>query len=82
MRLFLVMVLVLTTGCTDAAMSRSASLGSKFKITIYSGGQIVREFTSTGKVLTEENSDGWYFKNSVNNKLVMLSGDVVIEQID
>jgi hypothetical protein len=43
-------------------------------------GEAVREWHSTGKVLTEANSDGWYFMDKSNNKLVRVSGDVTVEQ--
>lgn len=33
---------------------------------------------STGKIETEEQSDGWFFKDAQDNKLVRVSGDCVI----
>jgi hypothetical protein len=67
-------------GCTDASRSQIAAYGSSFRVTLYSGGEAVRTWKSTGKVLTEEQSDGWYFTDAVTGKLVLVSGDVVVEQ--
>lgn len=69
-------------GCTDATISQFGALGSKHKIELYSGGQLVREWTSTGKVLTEEHSDGYYFTDTATNRLVRVSGDLVIYPVD
>lgn len=74
------LVLLLLTGCTDAQRSQVSSIGSKFKVTLYSDGVAVRSWVSTGKVLTEKDSDGWYFTDSKTHKLVRVSGNVVVEQ--
>lgn len=78
--LIALLAVVVISGCTDASRSQISSLGSKFKVTLYSGGEPVRSWTSTGKVLTEQESDGWYFTDADTGKLVRLSGDVVVEQ--
>lgn len=49
---------------------------------MYSGGQKVREWTSTGKVLSESQSDGYYFEDSETGKLIEVAGDVVITKLD
>lgn len=74
------LAVIALSGCTDASRSQLGSYGSKFKVTLYSGGEPVRTWTSTGKVLTEQESDGWYFTDADTGKLVRLSGDVVVEQ--
>ena len=78
--IWLVVALMLVVGCTDAQKSQIGSLGSKFKVTLYSNGEAVREWESTGKVMAESESDGWYFTDAKTNKLVRVSGSVVIEQ--
>lgn len=74
-------VTMLAVGCTDAEWSQVKGYGSKFKVTVFSGGMAVKTFTSTGKVATEEHSDGWYFTDSATGGLVRVSGTVVIEEI-
>ncbi len=76
----LVAATVGVAGCTSAERSQLAALGSDHKVTVYSGGSAVREFHSSGKVLTESESDGWYFTDKVTGRLVRVSGTVVIEQ--
>lgn len=76
--LFLMTALV---GCTDAQMAKNTAYGTKFKVTLWSGGDAVKTWTSTGKVETESQSDGWYFTDDVNKKLVRVSGSVTIEAL-
>lgn len=75
-------LLALCIGCTDADRAQYNSIGCRHKVALYSGGKLVREWTSTGKVLTEEHSDGWYFEDAGTHRLVRVSGDVVIEPIE
>lgn len=79
-RFMVVAAILFVAGCTNAARAQYGGLGSNFKVTLYSGGEAVREWHSTGKVLTETDSDGWYFMDKSNNKLVRISGSVAIEQ--
>lgn len=74
-------MVVLVSACTDAELSKFGGLGDEFKIEMYSGGKLVREWTSTGKVLSEPNSDGYYFKDKETGRLVEVSGDVVITKL-
>lgn len=61
-------------GCTDAEMSKLTSYGSKAHVRCFSGGTAVIDYHSTGKVLNEENSDGFYFKASEDGKSHSVSG--------
>ena len=65
-------------GCTDASMAQWNAFGSVGHITCYSGGKVIYEGTSTGKISTEEHSDGWYLKDAATGKLVRVSGDCLI----
>ena len=78
----IILVLVLSlAGCTNAYRAQIGGFGSNYKVTLYSGGVAVKEWRSTGKVLTEHESDGWYFMDSETGKLIRVSGQVVIEQL-
>ena len=65
-------------GCTDGRLKLVTALGDPAKITCYSGGKVIYEGFSTGKVHAEEQSDGWFFEDASNHKLVRVSGDCVI----
>jgi len=71
---------VVTGGCKDATRAQFNALGSKHKITMYSGGKVVGQWESTGNVNNQSQSDGWYFEDSTTHKLVEVAGQVVIEQ--
>ena len=65
--------------CTDATRASLASYGNEHRVTMFNGGVKVREWTSTGKVTSIDNSDGWQFKDKATKKLVRVGGDVIIE---
>jgi len=81
MRLRIACVLVMMfafIGCSDATKSQWSSLGQEHKIELWSGGKKVQEWTSTGKVMSESNSDGYFFCDKTTKKLVRVTGDLVI----
>ena len=80
-RLMILSAAILICGCTDGQMARGLTF-SKCKVTLYSGGKEVKTWTSTGKVSSEENSDGYYFKDSETGHMVTVSGNVVIESTE
>jgi hypothetical protein len=73
-----VIALLLLLACTDAQIARNRALGDPGHITCYSGGQVIYDGDATGKILTEEQSDGWYFMDAKTDRLVRVSGDCVI----
>jgi hypothetical protein len=81
--LFIMSLVVLTlSSCTDAQMSKIGGLGNEFKVEMYSGGILVRSWISSGKVSSERQSDGYYFKDKATGKLIEVAGDVVITRLD
>lgn len=56
----LLFIFVIMYGCTDAEFSKFTTLGSRAEIICRSGGKITFHGISTGKVLNEKNSDGYY----------------------
>jgi len=65
--------------CTDATLSKVGGYGDTFTIKVL-GPDTVITYHSTGKVISEEHSDGYYFTNAATGKLVEVSGNVIIEQ--
>lgn len=66
---------------TDASRSKLTGYGDEYKVEMYSGGQKVREWTASGKVISEQGSDGYYFNDKATSKLIEVAGDVVITQL-
>lgn len=80
-KIMLAMILCIgMTGCMDATLSQYGAIGSPHKIVLWSGGKEAKIWYSTGKVLTEKETDGWFFTDRATGKLVRLSGTVSIEQ--
>lgn len=67
---------------SDSAEAKFRGRNSKYKVEVLSGGQIVRTYTSTDKVVSAQNSGGYFFVDAVTGKLVEISGDIIITQID
>jgi len=77
----LVVACLSLSSCTDADRAKMGGIGSKFKVEMYSGGTKVREWISSGKVHSEQGSDGYYFNDTATNTVVEVSGDVVITEL-
>jgi hypothetical protein len=77
--MILVIAVAMLTGCTDAEKANWTTLGNAGTVKCYSGGKLIYEGTSTGKIATVTNSDGWQFKDAKTGKFIRVSGDCVIE---
>ena len=81
MKLISVLAILSIVSCTDAKRAKMGGYGDEHRVQLYSGGKLVREWVATGKVLSVENSDGYYFSDKETGGLVEVSGDVVITKI-
>lgn len=79
MILIVVAIAALLAGCTDAQKANIGSLGTPGAVKCYSGGKIIYEGKSTGKIEKVSRSDGWQFKDANTGKFVRVSGDCLIE---
>ena len=72
---------IFSLGCSDAFTSAvgSSLLGTNARITCHSGGVIIFDGCSTGKVHSEAQSDGYYFRDAETNRLVEVSGECFID---
>lgn len=76
MKRYLLLVFLLPlVGCTDASRGKITSLGSSATIKCYSGGTLIYDGRSTGKVRSEAQSDGYYFRDEATSKMKEVSGD-------
>ena len=74
-----VLALLMGSGCTDATMSKMGGYGDTFTVKVL-GPDTMITYHSTGKVISEEKSDGYYFTDKATGKLIEVSGTVIIEQ--
>lgn len=79
--LILAVLLLPLVGCTDAGCSKTLSY-KKSKVQLWSGGKVVREWTSTGRVHDDESGGGYYFVDSETKKMVRVQGDVSVQEIE
>lgn len=78
MKPLIIISILLLSGCTDAGNSKLFSYGDSATITCYSGGKEIYKGKSTGKVMSEKDSDGYFFKDASDKKLKEVSGNCVI----
>lgn len=69
---------VAATGCTDAKWDKMTNFGGRADVACYSGTALIYEGTSTGKVVSEQNSDGYAFRDQADGKLKEVSGNCII----
>ncbi len=69
--------------CTDAKKAKLGGFGSKFQIEMLNcDGSIARTWISSGKVSSEQNSDGYYFMEEGTDKLIEVTGRLIITKIE
>lgn len=72
-------IVMFSTSCTDAQRSKIGGYGAEFKVEMINcDGTVARTWISSGKVQTEENSDGYYFNDKETGKLIEVTGRLVI----
>ena len=79
MRKLFIVGAVLAASCTDTQMSELSAYGDPANVTCYSGGVVVFEGRSTGKVSSSTSSDGYLFRDASTRRLTEVSGDCVLQ---
>lgn len=78
----LVLACLLAVGCSDAERAAFNARGKKHKVTLWGCQGPLKEWTSTGMIHNEANSDGYYFEDSATGKMIAVSGVLTIEVLD
>ena len=79
MAILFIAIVVGIVSCTDAQRSKIGGLGDEFKVEMINcNGTVARTWISSGKVSSETNSDGYYFKDKKTGKLIEVTGRLVI----
>ena len=83
-KLFVVGFFILSFfACTDAKKAKLGGFGSKFQIEMLNcDGTVARTWISSGKVSSEQNSDGYYFMEEATDKLIEVTGRLIITKIE
>lgn len=73
------LVLTFCTSCADSELGRMRGNVEGYKVTMYSGGKVVGEWESVGMV--RHHQMGYYFIDRKTKKIIVVLGDVVMEEI-
>ena len=79
---FITFITFFIGSCTDSSRAQKFGYGNKYKIEVISAGQIIRTYTSADKVEVDSKARVYYFMDSATGKLIQVSGDVIITQVD
>jgi len=80
--MFLLFLSVILTSCSDATIGKLTSYGSNASVKCYSGGTLIYDGVSTGKVKSEAQSDGYFFRDKESNLMKEVSGDCIITYLN
>ena len=72
-------ILLFLCGCTDGVIGKIKSYGKGAVIVCYSGGTEIYKGESTGKVLSEQSSDGYYFVDKRTGAMMEIAADCVFK---
>lgn len=80
----LLLIAVFLSGCSSMGnrlvKMSTDTLGGDYRVTLFSGGHAVKIWEVENSIINEEQgSDGWFF--SCKNKLIRISGEVVVEPL-
>lgn len=78
----LVLVSAILGGCSNANMAKFEAIGKRHLVKCWSGGVLIYESTTTGKIENETKSDGYYFQDEKTSKLVRVSGNCLITVVE
>lgn len=76
---YLFFVSLFLSGCTDASCSRMTRFGGSAHVICYSGDSKIFDSKSTGAVNNSQQSDGYYFRDSADNRLTEVSGNCILK---
>jgi hypothetical protein len=65
--------------CTDAKQSKMLGYGKSYTVTVF-GPDTTVVLKSSGKVSSEQGSDGYYFEEAGTGKLVEVTGTLIIRE--
>jgi len=81
-KVLILIIAVSILGCTDAQQSKIGGLGDKFSVDLVNcDGSVTHKWISSGKVMSEQNSDGYYFNEDKTNRLIEVTGNLIITKL-
>jgi len=78
----IVLIATFCVSCTDARQAKIGGYGDNFRVDLINcDGTITHSWISTGKVLSEETSDGYYFFDANSKELIEVTGNLIITRL-
>lgn len=81
MKAILILVALAAAGCTDATRAHWSQFNDPAAVECFSGGDAIYKGTSTGKIESNKDEDGLYFKEKESGKFVRLYADCVVKSL-
>lgn len=64
--------------CTDASVEQLTNYGEEAKVVCFSGGQVIFDDMSTGRVQASDSGAGLYFRSKTSGRYVRTYADCII----
>lgn len=78
--LFVAALCIFAAGCTDAERASWGALGNEGAIKCYSGGEVVFDSQSTGKIIQGKDG-GLLFREKSSGKYIRAYADCIVKEI-
>lgn len=78
MRILLALFILSLTGCSNAQWADVKAWGQRHHVKCWSGGVVIYDGHTTGKIENEDHSDGYFFQEEESGQLVRVSGNCLI----
>ena len=78
---YIIAAVFFCSGCTDAYFGKLKSLGNSARVRCWSGGQLIIDTVSSGKIHSEANSNGYYFIERSSREMIEVNADCVFRYI-
>lgn len=72
------LIILSLTACSNANRAAIHAWGKRHDIKCYSGGVLIYDGYTTGKVENEDHSDGYYFQDEATGKFTTITANCVI----
>jgi hypothetical protein len=76
--LFLLVVILIATSCSDATKGSFSALGKSRIVKCYSGGVEIYSGITTGKIENESHSDGYFFTDT-NGEYIEINANCIFK---
>lgn len=77
--LFMIAAVLALSACTDATRAHIGQYNDPAHVQCFSGGQVIYDGHSTGKIESNSQEDGLYFREKESGEFIRLYADCIVK---